>query len=272
MYIKETLDSGGNIESIVQVNRPNWKFDDGSIVTDEYLAKEGYFPVEDTFPQYDSTIEKIERNPVHLWTKDEWLVVDENPEYVNRTNIINVNPTLDENTLEDEFTEESSTINNSISEVEEIEVTEKPNLIKMGKYIVTYNISTLPDDEVANNLYNRLRSEIEAEFTTNINTPLSLVINDKKMSMPLKNDDLLIYTAYRLRASIDSTSNFRFRDTNNNIHILTSNEIIELTNVIDEHVNTVHMTKWTKKDNLHESYNKYKSTGNLKEFMEECDA
>jgi hypothetical protein len=247
MYIKETLNDDGSIASVKEVARPKWCYDDGSPVTDEYLAGEGYYPVVDVQPQVDYTAQRIERNPVSEWVKEEWEVVVEIP------------------VVEPEIVEMGE-----LTEPVEMEEPE-PQVIKMGKYIVTYTVTDLPLEDAAEILYSRAKQVIEAEFSEAINRPLPLTIGGKQLSMPLSQNDLLIYTAYRLRAIGDSGAMFVFRDTENVIHPLTAAEIVEITDQIDAFVGSVHMKKWASKDALTAAYDKVKVDGDLLAFKEVCN-
>jgi hypothetical protein len=256
MYIKETLNDDGSIASVKEVARPKWRYDDGSPVTDEYLAGEGYYPVVDVQPQVDYTAQRIERNPVSEWVKEEWEVVVEIP--VIEPEIVEMEELTEPVEMDGE------------PEIVEIEEPE-PQVIKMGKYIVTYTVTDLPLEDAAEILYSRAKQVIEAEFSEAINRPLPLTIGGKQLSMPLSQNDLLIYTAYRLRAVSDSTAMFVFRDTANAIHQLTAAEIVEITDQIDAFVGSVHMKKWASKDALTAAYAKVKVDGDLLAFKEVCN-
>lgn len=65
VYVHET--EFGKLEA---VRRPKWFFDDGSPVSDEFLAKEGYFPAFPNFPDHlDRRIWDVFNNPVEMWEK-----------------------------------------------------------------------------------------------------------------------------------------------------------------------------------------------------------
>ena len=55
--------------------RPDWRNDDGSIVSDELLASNGYVPVVDTVPLHDYETQYIERLP-----EDQWRVFNDRVE------------------------------------------------------------------------------------------------------------------------------------------------------------------------------------------------
>lgn len=67
IYVHET--EFGKLEA---VRRPKWFFDDGSPVSDEFLASEGYFPAVSNFPRHlDRRVWDIICNPVEEWEKSE---------------------------------------------------------------------------------------------------------------------------------------------------------------------------------------------------------
>ena len=57
----------GKIESVSR--KPNWRMDDGSLISDEELIKRGRLPVHRDPPEYDGETQRLKQMP-----QDEWAV------------------------------------------------------------------------------------------------------------------------------------------------------------------------------------------------------
>ena len=57
----------GKIESVSR--KPNWRMDDGSLISDEELIKRGRLPVHRDPPEYDKETQRLRQKP-----QDEWAV------------------------------------------------------------------------------------------------------------------------------------------------------------------------------------------------------
>lgn len=66
MYAKFT-----DADAFEIISRPNWFMDDGSSVTDEFLAGEGILPIEDIVPEYDPVTQLVT-----LQGKEDWVVTE----------------------------------------------------------------------------------------------------------------------------------------------------------------------------------------------------
>ena len=62
MYAKIT---DGKIESVAR--KPNWRMDDGSLISDEELIKRGRLPVHRDPPEYDKETQRLKQMPQSEW-------------------------------------------------------------------------------------------------------------------------------------------------------------------------------------------------------------
>ena len=72
MYAKIT---NGKIESVSR--KPNWRMDDGSLISDEELIKRGRLPVHRDPPEYDKEIQRLKQK-----SQDEWVIHNDYVEVV----------------------------------------------------------------------------------------------------------------------------------------------------------------------------------------------
>lgn len=190
-YLYGKVDSNGNV--IETFSRPNWFFDDGSIVTDDFLAKnENIYPINNTL---DDTIDY--NKFVEVENSIDKFILNKN------MNIIENYYSYIERSFEDVLLKIQSDI----------------NIIKHSK----------------------IYSNIAYTFPDNITGVIQLRNNDD-----LSNIRALAFNA----AILNHQGEFKFIDESNTVHIMNSNDILEMVRFIENKIQLIHSISQYKKSEL----------------------